>query len=176
MSSSASPAILAFPEYALVRGWQYQLVSPTYEQGYLNVGGKEVRKTLNGPLMVTFAAAVVAGSLDAKYTKIRIRITNEKGQTLTLVENTFYEVFETMPSQTAILRDAPFITSYDEISKSYVWMLAPYSEYLVVRADEKVEFELIPPQNPVEETAPTTYSYAYTIIYREYDSNFGERA
>jgi len=31
--SNASNAILAFPEYALVRGWQYQLVSPTYGQG-----------------------------------------------------------------------------------------------------------------------------------------------
>jgi len=174
--SNINNAILAFPEYALVKGWQYQLVSPTYEQGYLTVGGKEVSKTLNGPLVVLFAAAVVAGSLDAKYTKIRIRVINEKGHILTLVENTFYEVFETMPSQTAILRDAPFITSYDEISKSYVWMLAPFNEYLAVRAGEKVELELIPPQNPVEETAPTTYSYAYTIIYREYESDFGERA
>jgi len=172
---NASNAILAFPEYALVRGWQYQLISPTYEQGFLKVGGKEVEKVLNGPLVITFAAAVVAGSLDAKYTKIRIRIINEKGHVLTLVENTFYEVFETMPSHAAITSNAPFISSFDEISKSYVWAMAPFREYLVVRAGEKVEIELIPPQNPIEETAPTTYSYAYTIIYREYESDFGER-
>ena len=176
MSSSASPAVLAFPEYALVRGWQYQLVSPTYEQGYLNVGGKEVKKSLDGPLMVMFASAVVAGSLDAKYTKIRIRVINEEGHILTLADNTFYEVFETMPSHAAITGNAPFISSFDEISKSYVWAFAPFREYLVARAGEKVEIELIPPQTPVEETAPTTYSYAYTIIYKEYDSNFGERA
>jgi hypothetical protein len=173
--SNASNAILAFPEYALVKGWQYQLISPIYEQGYLTVGGKEVRKVLNGPLVVLFAAAVVAGSLDAKYTKIRIRLVNVKGQVLALVENTFYEVFETMPSHAAITSNAPFIPSFDEISKSYVWALAPSREYLVARAGEKVEVELIPPQNPVEETGPTTYSYAYTIIYREYDNNFGER-
>jgi len=173
--SNVSNAILAFPEYALVRGWQYQLISPTYEQGYLTVGGKEVRKVLNGPLVVLFAAVVVSGSLDAKYTKIRIRLVNEIGQVLALVENTFYEVFETMPSHAAITSNAPFVPSFDEISKSYVWTLAPSSEYLVARAGEKVEVELIPPQNPVEETGPTTYSYAYTIIYKEYGSNFGER-
>jgi len=173
--SSTGNAILAFSEYALVRGWQYQLISPTYEQGYLTVGGKEVEKTLNGPLVITFASAVVAGSLDAKYTKIRIRIINEKGHVLTLIENTFYEVFEYMPSYAAITSNVPFISSFDEISKSYAWAIAPFREYLVVRAGEKVEIELIPPQNPIEETAPTTYSYAYTIIYREYESDFGER-
>jgi len=173
--SNINNAILAFPEYALVKGWQYQLISPTYEQGYLTVGGKEVSKTLNGPLVVLFAAAVVAGSLDAKYTKIRIRVINQRGQVLALVENTFYEVFETMPSHSSITENAPFISSFDEISKSYVLAIAPSREYLVARAGEKVELELIPPQNPVEETAPTTYSYAYTIIYKEYESDFGER-
>jgi len=173
--SNASNAILAFPEYALVRGWQYQLLSPTYERGFLTVGGKEIRKVLNGPLVITFAAFAVVGSLDAKYTKIRIKIINEKGRILTLVDNTFYEVFETMPSHAAITSNAPFISSFDEISKSYVWAFAPFREYLVVRAGEKVEADLIPPQNPIEETTPTTYSYSILVIYREYESDFGER-
>jgi hypothetical protein len=173
--SNASNAILAFPEYALVRGWQYQLLTPTYERGFLTVGGKEVSKTLNGPLVITFAAFAVVGSLDAKYTKIRIKIISENGRILTLVDNTFYEVFETMPSHAAITSNAPFISSYDEISKSYVWAFAPFREYLVVRAGEKVEADLIPPQNPIEETGPTTYSYSILVIYREYERDFGER-
>ena len=173
--SNTSNAILAFPEYALVKGWQYQLVSPTYERGFLTVGGKEVSKTLNGPLMIMFATAIVTGSLDAKYTKIRVRVINEKGHIFTLVESTFYQVFESMPSHAMVTNNAPFISSFDEISKSYVWAFAPFNEYLVARAGEKVEIELIPPQNPIEETSPTTYSYAYTVIYREYESDFGER-
>ena len=175
MSSSASPAVLAFPEYALVRGWQYQLVSPKYEQGFLTVGGKEIRRELGGPLMVMFVVAAVTGSLDAKYTKVKISVVNEDGHILTLVESTPYEIFYSIPSHVTELRNAPFLTKFDEISKSYVWVLAPFNEYLVVRAGEKVEVELIPPQNPVEETGPTTYSYAYTIIYREYENDFGER-
>jgi len=71
--------------------------------------------------------------------------------------------------------EAPFISSYDEISKSYVWAFAPFREYLVVRAGEKVEADLIPPQTPIEETGPTTYSYSILVIYREYESDFGER-
>jgi len=174
--SNTSNVILAFPEYALVRGWQYQVISPTYEQGYLIVGGNEVKRVLNGPLAIMFATAIVAGSLDAKYTRIRIRIINERGQALELVESTFYDFFTLMPSHAMITSNASFISSFDEISKSYVWAFAPSSEYLVARAGEKVELDLIPPQSPVEETAPTTYSYAYTIIYREYEGNLGGRA
>ena len=174
--SNASNAVLSFPEYALVRGWQYQVISPTYEQGYLIVGGNEVKRVLNGPLAVMFATAIVAGSLDAKYTRVRIRVINERGQALELVESTFYDFFALMPSHAMITSNASFISSFDEISKSYVWVFAPSNGYLVARAGEKIELDLIPPQGPVEETTPTTYSYAYTIIYREYGSNFGERA
>ena len=173
--SNASNAILAFPEYALVRGWQYQLISPKYEQGYLTVGGKEVRRELSGPLMVMFVVAAVTGSLDAKYTKAKISVVNKNGHILTLVESTPYEIFYSIPSHVTELRNAPFLAKFDEISKSYVWVLAPSMEYLVARAGEKVEIELIPPQNPIEETGPTTYAYAYTVIYREYESDFGER-
>jgi len=161
LSNNNTPP-LSFQEYAFIKGWKYGVVSPTYDQGYLTVGGKEVTKTLNGPLMVTFASIWSVGSLDAKYTKIKIRVVNEQGHILTLTENSFMETFEGMPSEVMITENA-------------VWAFSPFNEYLVARPKEKIYIDLVPPQYPVEENSVTTYAYAYVILYREYDNNFGEK-
>ena len=174
MSNNNTPP-LSFQEYAFIKGWKYGVVSPTYDQGYLTVGGKEVTKTLNGPLMVTFTSIWAVGSLDAKYTKIKIRVVNEQGHILTLTENSFMETFEGMPSEVMITENAPFISRFDEIQKFYVWAFSPFNEYLVARPKEKIYIDLVPPQYPVEENSVTTYAYAYVILYREYDNNFGEK-